>query len=517
MNSANPNPSHRSGPAAMVAAVLFFLALAVIWLKTGRVPAASGGDEVWYGEGAYWLLKNGLIQFHFLADEHEHQVRTMFPPVASLFNALVFTIGGISPFTLMLQIPVLSTVVMVCLFFIGRRLAFPLWLAWLVPVAIWGLMMVERRLSIVRWEPWTAMWVVVAFHALLVAAQSEGWKRWLGQGLAGVFAVLAGVSYYPHAPFALLAVGGAAIFLAGIMPLTQLPARLWAFAVGGLCSGGIFLAWIFRNYDLFHKQVIAFGDEHYFQLESLLWPIITFFRPFNFQDWLALAEHGVFIVLALLALFILRDPRGKAAAWVALVMSGPVFLYRKPIMDIAGGIFGVVVVALLACHWRGKWPGKIAVVGLWALAVAAMAKFAMGAHTFYAQADRRSYSLFEEKLSGALGANHGKIASSQFTWLALREKKGPDEFNFIAKYGDPSYDYRSTALRTREGIETHSHIIVAKGYESMIRNYYPEMQAAIDDGTFVKTTEIIMPGPTLPWSGAPIYDCTIYRNTRISP
>jgi hypothetical protein len=39
----------------------------------------------------------------------------------------------------------------------------------------------------------------------------------------------------------------------------------------------------------------------------------------------------------------------------------------------------------------------------------------------------------------------------------------------------------------------------------------------LDDGTFVKVTEIIMPGPALPWAGAPIYDCTVYRNTTLLP
>jgi hypothetical protein len=195
----------------------------------------------------------------------------------------------------------------------------------------------------------------------------------------------------------------------------------------------------------------------------------------------------------------------------------PVFLYRKPVMDVAGGIFGVIVLAGMASEMRGKALRLAGYGVLWLLTLFAVGRFGLLGYTAYAQADRRSYDLFEEKLRGVLGPEHGKIASSQFTWLALRGEKGRGEFNFISKYGDPSYDYRSTALRTREGVATHTHIIVAKGYEQMIREHYPEMQAALDDGTFVKVAEIIMPGPALPWAGAPIYDCTVYRNTTLLP
>jgi hypothetical protein len=193
------------------------------------------------------------------------------------------------------------------------------------------------------------------------------------------------------------------------------------------------------------------------------------------------------------------------------------FLYRKPVMDVAGGIFGVIVLAGLAAQADNKIHRRIGYTVLLLFSASAVMKFALLGYTAYVQADRRSYTMFEEKLREALGTQHGKVATSQFTWLALRGEKGRGQFNFISKYGDPSYDYRSTALRTREGVETHSHIIVAKNYEKMIREHYPEMQSLLDDGTFVKVTEIVMPGPALPWAAAPIYDCTIFRNTKLLP
>ena len=501
----------------LLAVLAFAFVLAVLWLKTGRVPAPSGSDEVWMGEGAYWLLKEGVHAYDFLADDHEHQVLSTFQPVSSLFYAAVFAVFGMSPFTLMLQAPVVGTAVMVLLLLVGRHLGFPRWMIWLVPAAAWGLMMVERRLSIVRWEPLVAMWLVAAYYCLLVALKKDTARNGLWMFAAGALTALAGISYYPHAPFAILAMTGAALFVTWTGQPISTGKKFWPFAAGGLVVGGLFLAWIFRNYEFFHKQVVAFGDEHYLTLQSLAWPLLSLLHPPNLQDWVALLEHAFVGAIALVALVVLRDPRGRAAAWVALVMCGPVFLYRKPIMDIAGGVFGVLVLALLARHWNGRMEGRMAAAVLWVLAALAVAKFAMGAHTAYAQADRRSYALFEEKLRGALGPDHGKIASSQFTWLALRAEKGRGEFNFISKYGDPSYSYRSTALRTREGVETHSHIIVAKGYEEMVRKHYPEMQSAIDDGTFVEVTEIVMPGPALPWAGAPIYDCTVYRNTKLLP
>ena len=503
--------------ALLLAAVLCAFILVVLWAKTGRVPAASGGDEVWMGEGAYWLLEEGVHRYDFLADEHEHQVVSTFQPVSALFSALAFMIGGITPFTLMVQIPFVGTMAMLLAAGICRRMGLDWWISVLVPCAAWGLMMVERRLSQVRWEPMVAMWILLSFWLLLGAVRSDGSRKYLLQFGAGVSATLACITYYPHAPFALLALTGAAVFLAGWSPLKGLPLRIVGYAIGGILSGAVFLWWLLPNYEYFHKQVLSFGDEHYLQFENLFWPLRSLVSPSSIADWIALVEHLVVVALAIAAFCILKDARWRAAAWVALVMCGPVMLYRKPTMEVAGGIFGIIILAGLASQVRWKVPRLAGYAALWLLAAAAVVRFALMGYTAYAQSDRRSYAIFEQKLRDVLGPEHGKIASSQFTWLALRREKGPGEFNFIAKHGDPSYDYRSTALRTRESVESHSHIIVARGYEEMVRQHYPEMQAALDDGIFVKVAEIEMPGPVLSWSGAPIYDCTVYRKVEAAP
>ncbi|MFM6174806.1 MAG: hypothetical protein ACKPB4_22205 [Sphaerospermopsis kisseleviana] len=509
--------SKQNRAALLLAVAALAFILAVLWLKTGRVPAAAGGDEVWMGEGAHWLLVEGVHAYDFLADDHGHQVVSTFQPVSSVFYAIVFALFGMTPFTLMLQIPVVGTAAMVLCVAICRRLGLAWWLSLLVPSAIWGLMMVERRLNTVRWEPFVAVWVLLSFWCLLGAARRKGaYRVWL-QGAAGVCSTLAGITYYPHAPFVLVALTGAAVILAGWSPLAGLPGRVAPYIVGGVLSGGMFLGWIFRNYEFFYKQVLAFGDEHYFRLGNLVWPFIALVNPEGLTEWIAIIEHLFVVGVAVFAVIALKDPRWRAAAWVAIVMCGPMFLYRKPVMDIAGGIFGVVVLAGVVVHTSAKLPRVAGYAALWLLAALAVGRFGLLGYTAYAQADRRSYSVFEEMLREALGPNHGKIASSQFTWLALRGEKGRGEYNFISKYGDPSYDYRSTVLRTREGIESHTHIIVAQGYENMIRKHYPEIQSAIDDGTLVKVADIVTPGPALPWAGAPIYDCTVYLNRKTLP
>jgi hypothetical protein len=389
----------------------------------------------------------------------------------------------------------------------------------LVPVSAWGLMMVERRLNTVRWEPMLAMWLLLAYLFLLAARQSPSRMSNLLRFGAGVSTTLAGVTYYPHAPFAVIAGTGAAFLLAEFRSLRTFLRDTWAFAFGGLVSGGVFLWWIWSHYEFFDKQVLAFGNEHYFRLGNLLWPFVALVpRPgVALTDFVALWEHWLVFLVVIACVFVLRDARWRAVAFMALVMCGPVFLYRKPTADAAGGLFGAILIAGLACSSPRPLLRRGALVVLCALALLAVGRFGLMAYTTWIQADRRSYALFEQRLMDALGPNHGKIATAQFTWVALREQKGPGEFNFIAKYGDPSYDYRSTALRTREGVETHTHIIVAEGYDSLIRTHYPDMAAAIDDGTFTKVTDIKMPGPKLPWAGAPVYECTVYRNTKLVP
>lgn len=509
----NTGTGHGAGrTAGILAALLGLFIVAVLWAKTGKVAAASGGDEVWMGEGAYWLLKEGVHRYHFLADEHGHQIVSTFQPISAAFTAVLFALFGLGPFTLMAQVPVVGTAAMVLLALIGRRLELPGWLCLLLPAAAWGLMTVERRLNIVRWEPMVAMWMLLAFWLLLEARGRKGaGAGWL-RALAGVSVTLAGVTYYPLAPFCLLAGTGAAVLTAGVTPWREVPRRNAAFVAGGVVSGGLFLAWIFKNYEYFYRQVVAFGGEHYLSVANLLWPFVNLWRPGSMVDWVCILEHAGLAGLAGWIWFRRPDGPWRAAAWATLWMLAPIFLFRRPVMDVTGGLFGVLVLAGFVAPGR-RW----AAAALWLLALAGAGKFLLHGYTMVAQGEKRSYPLFQEKLLAVVGDGPGAVASSQFTWLALRERKGPKEYHFIAKYGDPSYAYRSTELRSAEGIRSLRYLILGDGFDDLIRIHYPEMQAAIDDGTFVQKARIEMPRQETPWSKAAIFECTVLENTGWKP
>jgi len=233
-------------------------------------------------------------------------------------------------------------------------------------------------------------------------------------------------------------------------------------------------------------------------------------------DWVCIVEHLVLAGLAVALWFFRPEGRWRAAAWGTLWMLAPLFLFRRPVLDVTGGLFGTLVLAGFVTAGGREGVRKAAAAALWLLALAGAGKFLLHGYTLVAQGEKRSYPLFQEKLLAVVDGP-GAVASSQFTWLALREKKGPDEYHFIAKYGDPSYAYRSTVLRSGEGIRSLRYLILGDGFDDLIRDHYPEMQAAIDDGTFVRKARIEMPRQETPWSKAAIFECVVYENTTWKP
>src|SRR5271156_456540 len=75
--------------------------LIVVWVRTPYLPAASSGDEVWFSEAGFFLLKEGRLRRPMLADDLGTAVRDMYPPMVGLGQALSFRLFGLNEFGMM--------------------------------------------------------------------------------------------------------------------------------------------------------------------------------------------------------------------------------------------------------------------------------------------------------------------------------------------------------------------------------------------------------------------------------
>src|ERR1035441_7067666 len=84
----SPQVGHTRAWLLALAVGLLCCALAINWWRTGRVPAASCGDEMWWSESAYWFLKEGTLRWDCMNDDRGCAVVSYWPPAAPLLQAL---------------------------------------------------------------------------------------------------------------------------------------------------------------------------------------------------------------------------------------------------------------------------------------------------------------------------------------------------------------------------------------------------------------------------------------------
>ncbi len=246
------------------AVALTVYVVAVLWLRTGLVPAASGGDEVWWSESGYHFLREGILRWGCMDDVNGSATVSYWPPVAPLLQAAMLKIFGLTAFGIYAQSSLVATLMMATAYQLAHIMGLPTRKALFASCAIFGLFMVERRLVQVRMENLTAL-TALGYTCLILHSTVDRRVDWRVV-CAGLVAGIGLFCYYPQSPFLVLScVGG--------MTLLKLP-RLAIFLAGvGLLVPAIAAAiWIAPHWDLFRKQILDAGTSDYWSATNLLVP-----------------------------------------------------------------------------------------------------------------------------------------------------------------------------------------------------------------------------------------------------
>jgi hypothetical protein len=110
---AEGTPTSLSSKHINAAAILIlFTFLVMLFVRTGVVPIASGGDDVWFSESAYWLLKDGQLRrpIHM---NNMSEYRDFLPPIPALFQAMSFSILGIDQLSMAISPSVAIAIIIV--------------------------------------------------------------------------------------------------------------------------------------------------------------------------------------------------------------------------------------------------------------------------------------------------------------------------------------------------------------------------------------------------------------------
>lgn len=488
--------------ATKLALVLALLMVILIWARTGVVPAASCGDEVWWSESGYWLAKDGVTKWEIMADDRGSATMSFWPPVLPVVQAFFIQVFGLNSFAICAQSSLHSTLLIFLLYLVSRQRGLAMAPAIFTAVGVLAVLSIQQRFVNVRMESATTL-AVLAFMWLHTEAKVR--SRPLFYCLAG-FAVGVGVlTYYPLAPFLL---GGVFLFLA-----MERDARAFGYTVvGGLPLALVTAAWIVPGWEDFRSQVLATGAEKYLNGSALIQYLVSQLSSGSVRGVPIALE--LFVMFALLVWKTLRhevsDRGWLILAWFLLA---PVAIVATPQLV---GAFVCVWVLVFASPTKTQKTSMILGVTRICFALFAFAQFLLIGATALLQSEGRNYASVKKQLDKISLEPGSMVAISQTAWLGLRERAQPDQLHLLV-YSGASLNNASRILRDSNAPKHFDLLILETNRLKVLSEVYPWIAQGLKTGAYREVKRIRPDFRALPWSAKPNYDLTVFEKAPEGP
>jgi hypothetical protein len=342
----------------------------------------------------------------------------------------------------------------------------------------------------------------VCFLAYLLAtrlADAGGSRVW--HVVRGALVALAGLSYYPLAPFVGIA---ALLFEFGRWRIE----RVVLMAIGFAAPAAAFALYVAQHPDVFTAQIIGNGSSNY-----LVFELVThLFDPALWrQSKDALPELvGLAVFLVAVGCRLRDETRWVKQLWgAALITSVPILLYPFQLRLLA--VAATRVVLILAAWTVGTRRRRIAHVLLVTGAIAAAASGALMLTTAIVQRDGRCYDAVAQSLDRLVTAP-GAVAMDQRAWLALRAADPARELHHVVPGWSASQVriFESTILRDPAQGSHFRYVVLTTGDAAATIAATPALAAAFAAQQFVEIGRVSPPFRPLPWAGQPPYDLVVY-------
>lgn len=485
-------------------AALFVMTIALHWFRAPWVPAVSG-DEVYFAEDAYYLLREGRLRQPFLDNPQGMAERAYFPPVAVFAQAAMMAVFGATPLGITAGSSLCASILMILFVLAARRAGLRGGWCWLAGVAPLGFALAERRFAMVRMETWTAVLAVAAILFLDAGAAAGRRRRLVYFAAAGASAVVAGLAYYPHAPFVGLAIFVALlVYVWGSADWLRVCA---AFALGAAVPAGVFVAWVARAPELFAAQYLGGQASLYLGWRQVPDAIAGALRLNSLGD-LLLWELAVCCVIGCAAAAY-RGGMARASGIAALIMASTFLLYALANRSAPVPVLAVLSLLPVAAHGSGRFA-QIARLVVVLLALGGFGRTALVAATAVLQREGRDYGPVREALLSVIQKD-GKIATTQVGWLALRPVCNDHRLLFFMTCFDASLFTRPTILRDDKGWRSIRYFVLNLG-SGGAEAVYPWFKDGLARGAIVPIKTIAPSFRSLPWAGTPVYLPWVYEN-----
>lgn len=473
----------------------------MVWARTGLVPAASGGDEVWWSESGYWLAQEGSLKWKVMDDDRGSGTTSYWPPVLPIVQGFFIKVFGLSSFSIYAQSSLHCTILIILVYLMGRQRGLAINDSVYLGIGALGLFSVRKSFFQVRMESVTAL-ASLAFIYLHSKAVCTGRKNF--DYLAGMVLSIGIMAYYPLSPFLM-----ASVLLVLIYEKNKESSK--RIIIGLLPIAVISALWILSGWDKFYLQVLDTGTKHYFSFLSLKTSLIETSKTRNANEILKFLEVIVFGGLLIWQSSKFKTKKNnKNLILMGWCMFAPILFIKTPFILVAYLCAYVLFLGSSTGNTKEKTFLKNIRV---CCALLAIIQILVICFTAVYQFSGRNYAEIKREIIKSLSENEGKIAISQRAWLALREKARPDQLHLLV-YAGPSKLNASRVLKGTNAETMFEVLVLETDKIKRISEIYPWIGRVISNGSFHQVQRIQPKFSSLPWASNPCYDLTIFEKTK---
>jgi hypothetical protein len=479
-----------------------FFALLMV-ARAGLYPAVMTGDEVWFAEAARNFLEHGIPARLIHADSVGSAVADFLPPVIMLVQAASFLVFGITPLGVSAPSAGVPIAVMLLMFFVARRAGASTAAAGFASIAIFGSQLFLRAGMYIRYESLVAACFLAYLLATDQAARTTGGSRLCWHFARGVLVALAGLSYYPTAPF----VGIAALLVELVRwrpssegwarpAIVELVSLVLGFALAVLPFG---------------LHVAAYGANNYTGFEL----VRRFLDPSLWRQSRDAVPEMVGLALYFIVgfgLWLRHSGKQRLFIVLAAITTLPVLIYPfQPRLLALPMLLAILTVALWA-EDQIIWLGRLAKAALLAEVAAAIMMAMIILVTIVVQWDGRHYDRVTAEIDGLL-REPGPVAFDQRAWLALRAAQPDREAHQVMAGGsaDQVQIFESEILRDPSGGSHFQYLILNAADLGATIEATPALKQAFAAGRFAVVARVSPRFTPLPWASKPPYDLIVFQ------
>ncbi len=461
------------------------LAAACLLYRSGAYPAAMTGDEIWFSESAWHLLNEGVLRRPLHAGALSSEIADFLPPLTALAQAACFALFGVNAFAVGLQSALAPLAICALVGLLARRSGADWRWAALAGFAALGAPSILRASLYIRYEALVA----ICFLGSLAARPPI---------LRGALAALAGMAYYPTAPF----VGLAAL----VVEAGRQGPRPWGrLALGFALPSAAFAIWVAGHPSAFVEQVLQNGAGNYLTFEL---PRRLLEARFWRGSLDAAPEIAGLLAIAGYVASGRSPPTRRGYLLAILILAAPALLYPFSARLLS---LPATLALVVAAGWAGSRPWLAGLPLALAAIVAAIA-LPMMALTAWLQNEGRDTRRLALALDAAM-TTPGVAVIDQRAWLAVKMSQPNRPLLQAIPAGAPPqakifqpYDLVNSLENFRP-----RYLILNNADASLTIEASPALRKLVDSGACVQKQRVAPDFVELPWAKLAPYDLVLYE------